>query len=128
MQPQAQVQILCNLLDFGMTAQEAISAARFNHIDAAKVALEPEFPQAVRDQLSRRGPPDRRRNSGELRRRSRDCHRSRIRSFRWRLGPAQRRLRLGILISDPDSAALHPGYKTFKLYSVIPQYPVARMQ
>ena len=54
-QPQAQVQILCNLLDFGLTAQEAISAARFNHLDAEKVALEPEFPQAIRDQLSRRG-------------------------------------------------------------------------
>jgi gamma-glutamyltranspeptidase/glutathione hydrolase len=54
-QPQAQVQIICNLLDFGMTVQEAISAARFNHLDADKVALEPEFPQEVRDQLSRRG-------------------------------------------------------------------------
>ena len=54
-QPQAQAQIICNLIDFGMAVQEAISAARFNHIDATKVALEPEFPQAVRDQLSRRG-------------------------------------------------------------------------
>jgi gamma-glutamyltranspeptidase / glutathione hydrolase len=54
-QPQAQAQIICNLIDFGMTVQEAISAARFNHIDAEKVALEPEFSQAVRDQLSRLG-------------------------------------------------------------------------
>jgi gamma-glutamyltranspeptidase/glutathione hydrolase len=54
-QPQAQAQIICNLLDFGMTVQEAISAARFNHIDAEKVALEPEFSQAVRDPLSRLG-------------------------------------------------------------------------
>jgi gamma-glutamyltranspeptidase / glutathione hydrolase len=54
-QPQAQVQIICNLIDFGMTVQEAISAARFNHIDAEKVALEPEFPQEVREELSRRG-------------------------------------------------------------------------
>jgi gamma-glutamyltranspeptidase/glutathione hydrolase len=54
-QPQAQVQIICNLIDFGMTIQEAISAARFNHIDADKVALEPEFPQEVRDELSSRG-------------------------------------------------------------------------
>ena len=35
-QPQVQAQIICNLIDFGMTVQEAISAARFNHIDAAK--------------------------------------------------------------------------------------------
>ena len=55
MQPQAQVQLICNLIDFGMTVQEAISAARFNHIDAEKVALEPEFSQAVRDRLSRLG-------------------------------------------------------------------------
>ena len=54
-QPQAQVQIICNLIDFGLTIQEAISAARFNHMDAETVALEPEFPQAVRDKLSRLG-------------------------------------------------------------------------
>ena len=54
-QPQVQVQIICNLIDFGMTVQEAISRARFNHIKAEKVALEPEFPQGIRDQLSRLG-------------------------------------------------------------------------
>jgi gamma-glutamyltranspeptidase / glutathione hydrolase len=54
-QPQVQVQIICNLIDFGMTVQEAISAARFNHIDVEKVALEPEFPQAVKDQMFRLG-------------------------------------------------------------------------
>jgi gamma-glutamyltranspeptidase / glutathione hydrolase len=54
-QPQVQVQIICNLIDFGMTVQEAISAARFNHLDAEKVSLEPEYPQLVRDELSRRG-------------------------------------------------------------------------
>ena len=54
-QPQVQVQIICNLIDFGMTVQGAISAARFNHIEAERVALEPEFPQAISDELSRRG-------------------------------------------------------------------------
>ena len=54
-QPQAQVQIISNLTDFGMTVQQAISAPRFNHLDAEKVALEPEVPQEVRDELSRRG-------------------------------------------------------------------------
>lgn len=54
-QPQVQVQIICNLIDFGMTVQEAISAARFNHIEAEKVGLEPELGPAVTDELLRRG-------------------------------------------------------------------------
>jgi gamma-glutamyltranspeptidase/glutathione hydrolase len=54
-QPQVQVQIIANLIDFGMTVQEAVAAARFNHIEGAKVGLEPEFPQTVVDELSRRG-------------------------------------------------------------------------
>jgi gamma-glutamyltranspeptidase/glutathione hydrolase len=54
-QPQVQVQTILNLVDFGMTAQEAISAPRFNHIEGAKVALEPEFAQSVREELTRRG-------------------------------------------------------------------------
>lgn len=54
-QPQVQVQIISNLIDFGMTPQEAISAPRFNHIEATKVGLEPEFGQIVRDELTRRG-------------------------------------------------------------------------
>jgi gamma-glutamyltranspeptidase/glutathione hydrolase len=54
-QPQVQVQIISNLIDFGMTPQEAISAPRFNHIEGRKVGLEPEFGQTVRDELTRRG-------------------------------------------------------------------------
>ena len=54
-QPQVQVQIISNLIDFGMTPQEAIAAPRFNHIEGAKVGLEPEFGAAVRDDLTRRG-------------------------------------------------------------------------
>jgi gamma-glutamyltranspeptidase/glutathione hydrolase len=54
-QPQVQVQIITNLIDFAMTPQEAISAPRFNHIEGAKVALEPEFAQSVREELTRRG-------------------------------------------------------------------------
>jgi gamma-glutamyltranspeptidase / glutathione hydrolase len=54
-QPQVQVQIICNLVDFGMTIQEVISAARFNHIEAEKTSLEPEISHAVRDELARRG-------------------------------------------------------------------------
>jgi len=54
-QPQVQVQMIANLIDFGMTPQQAIVAARFNHIEATKVGLEPEIPQSVKDELARRG-------------------------------------------------------------------------
>jgi gamma-glutamyltranspeptidase/glutathione hydrolase len=54
-QPQVQVQMIANLIDFDMTPQAAISAPRFNHIDGLKVGLEPEIPQASKDELSRRG-------------------------------------------------------------------------
>jgi len=54
-QPQVQVQVMTNLIDFAMTPQAAIAAPRFNHIEATKVGLEPEIPQAVKDELARRG-------------------------------------------------------------------------
>ena len=54
-QPQVQVQMIAHLIDFGMTPQEAISAPRFNHIEGFEVGLEPDFPAAIRDELSRRG-------------------------------------------------------------------------
>jgi gamma-glutamyltranspeptidase/glutathione hydrolase len=54
-QPQVQVQIIANLIDFGMTPQQAISAPRFNHIESSKVGLEPDFAPAVKDELARRG-------------------------------------------------------------------------
>jgi len=40
-QPQVQVQIISNLIDFAMTPQEALTAPRFNHIEGPKVGLEP---------------------------------------------------------------------------------------
>ncbi|HEX9788382.1 MAG TPA: gamma-glutamyltransferase [Candidatus Binatia bacterium] len=54
-QPQVQAQIIINLIDFGMTPQQAISAPRFNHIEGAKAGLEPEFAQSIRDELIGRG-------------------------------------------------------------------------
>jgi gamma-glutamyltranspeptidase/glutathione hydrolase len=54
-QPQVQVQIIANLIDFGMTVQQAILAPRFNHIEARKVGLEPDVPKMVKDELIRRG-------------------------------------------------------------------------
>ncbi|GAB3328997.1 gamma-glutamyltransferase [Larkinella ripae] len=66
MQPQGHVQILCNIIDFGMNVQEAGDAARFSHsgssepigtmmLDGGHLALESGIPQAVRDELERRG-------------------------------------------------------------------------
>ena len=54
-QPQVQVQIIANLIDFGMTPQEAIAAPRFNHLEGARVGLEPAFAPSLRDELTRRG-------------------------------------------------------------------------
>jgi gamma-glutamyltranspeptidase / glutathione hydrolase len=54
-QPQVQVQIITNLVDFGMTIQEAIAAARFNHLEGAKVGLEPGIPESTIQELKRRG-------------------------------------------------------------------------
>jgi len=54
-QPQVQVQMIVNLVDHGMTPQQAIAAPRFNHIDGTKVGLEPGIADSVRSELSRRG-------------------------------------------------------------------------
>ena len=54
-QPQVQAQLITNLIDFGMTPQEAIAAPRFNHIEGAKVGLEPEMAESVRVELTSRG-------------------------------------------------------------------------
>ncbi|WP_229312100.1 gamma-glutamyltransferase [Larkinella punicea] len=66
MQPQGHVQILCNLLDFGMNVQEAGDAARFSHsgssepigtlmLDGGHLALESGISNEVRKELERRG-------------------------------------------------------------------------
>lgn len=66
MQPQGHVQVLCNLIDFGMNVQEAGDAARFHHAgsseptgekmtDGGFVALESGIPEDVRRALSEFG-------------------------------------------------------------------------
>jgi gamma-glutamyltranspeptidase/glutathione hydrolase len=40
MQPQGHVQVLLNLVEFGMDLQEAVDAARFRHFSGARVAIE----------------------------------------------------------------------------------------
>jgi len=54
-QPQVQVQIITNLIDFGMTVQESIAASRFNHIEGLKVGLESGIPESTVQELERRG-------------------------------------------------------------------------
>ena len=54
-QPQVQVQIIINLIDFGMTVQESIAAPRFNHIEGVKLGLEPGISEATVQELKRRG-------------------------------------------------------------------------
>lgn len=66
MQPQGHVQILCNMIDFGMDVQAAGDAARYYHtgdsdpdghlmIDGGSLALETGIAQAVRSELEKRG-------------------------------------------------------------------------
>jgi gamma-glutamyltranspeptidase/glutathione hydrolase len=68
MQPQGHAQIVINLIDFGMTLQQAGDAPRIHHngstepqglvksmTDGGVLNLEPGFPQATRDELARRG-------------------------------------------------------------------------
>jgi gamma-glutamyltranspeptidase/glutathione hydrolase len=66
MQPQGHVQVLVNLIDFGMNLQEAGDAPRVQHVgsssptgdvmtDGGRVVLEPGFPQATADALAAMG-------------------------------------------------------------------------
>lgn len=66
MQPQGHAQILINLLDFGMDLQQAGDAPRCYHAgsstptgttmrDGGEVHLEPGVPDAIREELARRG-------------------------------------------------------------------------
>jgi gamma-glutamyltranspeptidase/glutathione hydrolase len=67
MQPQGHAQIVVNMIDFGMGVQQAGDAARFHHDgsteplgrppmnDGGVVQLETGVPQAVADELTRRG-------------------------------------------------------------------------
>lgn len=66
MQPQGHLQVLCNIIDFGMNVQEAGDAARFSHsgssepigtlmTDGGRLALESGISKEVRDELEKRG-------------------------------------------------------------------------
>lgn len=56
MQPQGHLQVLSNLIDHGMTPQEALDKPRFEvQTNLNQVALEPTMDVALRDDLERRG-------------------------------------------------------------------------
>ena len=54
-QPQGHVQVLLNLLEFGMDLQEAIDAPRFRHFDGLRVGLEAPVSEATRTGLAQKG-------------------------------------------------------------------------
>jgi len=55
MQPQGHVQVLSNMVDFGMNIQEAIDAPRFRCLGDLEVAIEHGVPEAVFDALRSMG-------------------------------------------------------------------------
>jgi len=55
MQPQGHIQVLLNIIDFGMGVQTALDAPRFRYIQGNECAFEPGIPPGVLQELSNRG-------------------------------------------------------------------------
>ncbi len=55
MQPQGHVQVLLNIIDFGMDVQTALDAPRFRYVEHSKVNFEPGIPPDVLQELAKKG-------------------------------------------------------------------------
>ena len=55
MQPQGQLQVVTNLLDFGMNPQEALDRPRWQWVKGKRIELEPSFPEEPARALAARG-------------------------------------------------------------------------
>jgi gamma-glutamyltranspeptidase/glutathione hydrolase len=55
MQPQGHVQVLINLVDFGMNIQDALEAPRVRHLEGMEIILEEPLKSQVSNELERRG-------------------------------------------------------------------------
>lgn len=55
MQPQGQVQVLMNMIDFGLNPQEALDAPRWQWIRDKQIQLESAYPQEIAEELRKRG-------------------------------------------------------------------------
>ncbi len=55
MQPQGHVQVLLNIVDFGMGVQTALDAPRFNYFQGSGCAFEPGILPEVRQELTKKG-------------------------------------------------------------------------
>lgn len=55
MQPQGHLQVVSNVIDFGMNPQEALDAPRWQWMGGMKVSVEPGFPPAEALKLAAMG-------------------------------------------------------------------------
>ena len=55
MQPQGHLQVLMNLINFGLNPQMALDAPRWQWLEGKRVTVEPEFPKELVQQLCDRG-------------------------------------------------------------------------
>ncbi len=55
MQPQGHMQVVMNMVDFGLNPQAALDAPRFQWTEGKTIEIEPHFPDAIAQSLDRRG-------------------------------------------------------------------------
>lgn len=55
MQPQGHIQVLTNMIDFGLNPQEALDAPRWQWIKGKEIEVEPEMPKHIIDSLIEKG-------------------------------------------------------------------------